>query len=162
MRFAEHTLTAAVRPPIVLAALGVLLAGCGGGGSSASGATGGTAAPLFDAPAARDVNLVFSDLKYSTTRIEAASGEVLELRLSNTGSSSHDFTVKAMEVASDFRLASGEHAHTHMSDVAVHADLKPGQQGTLRVKPLQAGEYTFYCTVAGHRAAGMEGTLVVH
>lgn len=29
---------------------------------------------------------------------------------------------------------------------------------TIKLKP---GRYTFYCTVPGHRAAGMHGTLIV-
>jgi plastocyanin len=35
-----------------------------------------------------------------------------------------------------------------------------GDRGTLRLR-LEAGRYTFFCNVAGHRAAGMRGTLVV-
>lgn len=36
----------------------------------------------------------------------------------------------------------------------------PGKTSTLTLT-LTAGKYTFYCPVAGHRAAGMKGQLVV-
>jgi plastocyanin len=37
-----------------------------------------------------------------------------------------------------------------------------GQGGTSRVTAtLEPGEYTFYCSVPGHQAGGMEGTLTV-
>jgi plastocyanin len=35
-----------------------------------------------------------------------------------------------------------------------------GDRGTLRLR-LEAGSYTFYCSVPGHRAAGMQGALTV-
>jgi plastocyanin len=35
-----------------------------------------------------------------------------------------------------------------------------GDRGTLRLR-LEAGRYTFFCNVPGHRAAGMRGTLAV-
>ena len=38
--------------------------------------------------------------------------------------------------------------------------VKNGGVSTINVD-LQAGEYTFFCTVTGHRAAGMEGKLTV-
>ncbi len=39
-------------------------------------------------------------------------------------------------------------------------DVSGGQTATNKVE-LDAGEYTFYCSVPGHRSAGMEGTLTV-
>ncbi len=37
-----------------------------------------------------------------------------------------------------------------------------GQGGTSTISPtLKAGTYTFFCSVDGHRQAGMEGTLTV-
>jgi plastocyanin len=35
-----------------------------------------------------------------------------------------------------------------------------GDRGTLRLR-LEAGDYTFFCSVPGHREAGMHGKLVV-
>lgn len=41
---------------------------------------------------------------------------------------------------------------------AIHVE--PGETTTGEVN-LGAGTYTFFCTIPGHRAAGMEGTLTV-
>jgi len=39
--------------------------------------------------------------------------------------------------------------------------LSPGSSATLRVTFLKTGKYTYMCTVSGHAAAGMKGTIVV-
>ena len=39
--------------------------------------------------------------------------------------------------------------------------LSPGQAQTLKVTFLKAGKYPYLCTVTGHAAAGMKGTLTV-
>lgn len=39
--------------------------------------------------------------------------------------------------------------------------VQPGDDATSITVDLKAGEYTFYCPVGEHRAAGMEGTLTV-
>jgi plastocyanin len=44
-------------------------------------------------------------------------------------------------------------------DAHVAADAGETDVGGLRAE--EPGRYTYYCTVAGHREAGMEGTLIV-
>jgi len=39
--------------------------------------------------------------------------------------------------------------------------ISPGKSATLRVTFLKAGKYPYLCTVTGHAAAGMRGTLKV-
>jgi uncharacterized cupredoxin-like copper-binding protein len=43
----------------------------------------------------------------------------------------------------------------------MHTAIEAGQESTLEFKATQAGTYTFYCTVAGHKEAGMMGKLIV-
>ena len=40
-------------------------------------------------------------------------------------------------------------------------DIQPGQTATMDLGVLAAGTYDMVCTIAGHAAAGMTGTLVV-
>jgi FtsP/CotA-like multicopper oxidase with cupredoxin domain len=59
----------------------------------------------------------------------------------NSGASTHNFNVD------------GTSLHTK--------DLAPGASTTVDLKGVKAGSYTVYCNIAGHRQAGMQGTLVV-
>lgn len=86
------------------------------------------------------VQVEASDLAFSPTQVSAAAGEI-EVELENTGAAEHDFVI---EEAGD--------------EVVVQA--APGETATGTIE-LEAGTYTFYCAVPGHREAGMEGTLEV-
>jgi uncharacterized cupredoxin-like copper-binding protein len=82
-------------------------------------------------------------LKYEPSSLTTKAGKVT-INFTNQAALEHDLTV-----ASPSGAVVGATAKITQSSQKLSLDLKPGT-------------YKFYCTVPGHRAAGMEGTLTVH
>ncbi len=80
-------------------------------------------------------------LKFLASSASATPGKVV-LRMKNASSTPHDIAITGGGVSQVGQVVTGGGVST------VSASLKPGQ-------------YTFYCSVPGHRAAGMVGTLTV-
>ncbi len=81
-------------------------------------------------------------IAYDTTELTSAPGKVT-IDFSNPGAVEHDVAIEAEggeELVASETITQGE--------TSVSAELA-------------AGAYTFFCTVPGHREAGMEGTLLV-
>lgn len=134
------------RSRIVSALVGVVLAlgaaGCGEDEPSGSTSTGpATAEPTDTTPAAEsaalDVTSVDFDFDFELDDEDLTAG-TYEITLTNDGSSTHDLVVER----------GGE-------DVAESEAVDPGESTTFTVT-LEEGEYVFYCSIANHRAMGME------
>ena len=89
---------------------------------------------------AREIGVAAKSFSFSPAEIHVKAREDVTIVLTATDIT-HDFTV---------------------DELAVHVAANPGTaaRGGLHA-PATPGRYTFYCTVAGHRQAGMTGTLVV-
>jgi plastocyanin len=141
-------------PLLALLTGAIALAGCGGSKSTSSSES----TPAAPATAATTQSTAAAP--------PAASGE-LSLAADPEGQLKYDKTAlaaKAGSVAIDFtNSASLEHNVTVESSSGTVVGATPTFQGgskTLKLT-LKAGTYKFYCSVPGHRQAGMEGTLVV-
>jgi plastocyanin len=134
----------------LLAVLVLALAGCGGdddegGGESAatstptatatedSGGGGGGGEGTVKVAAPEDGSLAFEP-----SELTASAGEI-EFEFDNPSTVPHAFEIE---------------------DQDVQTDEITGDSATVTAN-LDAGEYTFFCPVVGHREAGMEGTLTV-
>lgn len=127
---------------VVLAALVLALSACGGGSSSSSttpattgggGGGGGSTVQISADPSGA--------LKYEQTDVSATAGSIT-IDFTNMSSLPHDVTIEG-------NGASGATDQITDSTTSTTVDLDPGT-------------YTFFCSVDGHRAAGMEGTLTVN
>ena len=98
------------------------------------------AMPSLAAPTVTTVTVTAgkpSELRFTLSKTSVAKGAVT-FKVANKGKSSHDFKIAGKKT----KL------------------LAPGKSATLSVT-LKAGKAPFLCTVPGHAAAGMKGTLTV-
>jgi plastocyanin len=115
----------------VMAMVAVLL------GSGGCGSGGGL--PAVSGPTSPKLELDASEMRYTPAKIAVAAGDITVV-LRNVGVVHHDLRVE--------------------DKPRLFAEAVPGQTSTTTWQ-LGKGRYRIYCSVTGHRAAGMEGILEV-
>lgn len=140
---------------LLLAILGAfLLAACGG-------ETEPTPVPMAE------LKLVATDIAYDKNRLEVKVGQPVKVMLQNEGVLEHDFSIMEIPhsgevMAEEMHDEEGGHDMSSMEmDPEVHVAAETGGSHSVEFTPSEAGEYEFFCTVQGHKEAGMVGTLVV-
>ncbi len=88
-------------------------------------------------PATLDVTLA----DFSIEPNSAAISDSGTITLTNAGATQHDLSIEGTSATS--------------------ALVDPGSTGELKIDGVKPGTYTMFCTVPGHRAAGMEGKITV-
>ncbi|MBN4059396.1 cupredoxin domain-containing protein [Dehalococcoides mccartyi] len=108
-------------------------------------ATGASPHVDMDGPVDPDapvMHLFAFEFSYDTATIEVEAGQPFSIQIHNEGSLEHDITFVGFESEFGLHVLPGE---DNIATWAIH----------------EPGEYLYYCTVLGHREAGMTGTLVV-
>jgi plastocyanin len=115
--------------------------GAVGAGTSASGAPGGEAPPTTP-PTAAAVTVTAADFTFRMDATDLPAG-TSTITLANQGHATHDLVVEqdGREIGRSDRIG-------------------PGQSTTFTVT-LQPGRYVLYCSVANHRAMGMQTEVTV-
>jgi plastocyanin len=90
------------------------------------------------AGAAATVSVKASEFKYALSTKSVSKGSVT-FSLKDTGHVAHDLKINGK----------------------TSKLIQPGKSTTLKVTFSKPGKYTYVCTVPGHAAAGMKGTLIV-
>ena len=94
-------------------------------------------------------------------------GQPVKVTLQNEGVLEHDFSIMEIPhtgevMAEEMHEEEGDHDMSSMEmDPEVHVAAGTGSNHSVEFTPSEAGEYEYFCTVEGHKEAGMVGTLVV-
>jgi len=127
-------------------------------------ACGGDAHDDERAVGADTVVVTARDTLFEPTELRVRRGGSVTIELRNEDSVEHDLEIAGLDAevtaggASDDGHGNGAD-HDDEQTIAVHTE----GDGTASVTftPMDAGEYEFYCTITGHKEAGMVGTLIV-
>ena len=121
-------------PALIVTALAI--GGCGGGAKKAA-----SPSPSAAGGATLSLQADASQLKFDKTALSAKAGTVT-IVMKNPSQLQHDVAIDGNGVNAVGKVV--------------------GNGGTsTAAASLKAGTYTFFCSVDGHRQAGMEGTLTV-
>jgi uncharacterized cupredoxin-like copper-binding protein len=137
---------------ISVVAVGImLLAACGGSQS--------------DATAPQTLAVVAKEFVFAPAALTVRAGQPVTIALQNNGTLQHDWSVREIEISGEAKSSGDPHAGHVMGDMSnmpkLHVAAGIGGKSTLTFTPNKPGTYEFYCTVAGHKDAGMVGTLLV-
>lgn len=112
---------------------------------------------------ASEITVETKGFSFAPAVVEVIVGQPVQLTLKNSDLLEHDFTVVKIEVEDvhEESTASAEHAHSASSDYDLHVSALGGKNGILTFTPTETGTYEIFCTVAGHKEAGMVATLEV-
>ena len=128
-----------MRAAVMVGALLFGAAACADDGPEGSGAPTLGGGGMSAAEATMVVDVELGDLYISPASIEVQPGEIVAFNVTNVGAMPHDFAVNGVDGT---------------------AMLNPGDSETLTAGPFNANVQA-WCTVAGHRAAGMEMQITV-
>jgi uncharacterized cupredoxin-like copper-binding protein len=128
----------------VLPALGLILSAC--------------------APRVQEMSLTAMDMAFQPTMLEVTAGVPVRLSMTNEGALEHDFSILEipMETMGATAIAVPGHDMGAMTvEPQLHVVVAMGTSNTTEFTPTKPGTYEFFCTVPGHKEAGMVGMLVV-
>lgn len=130
-------------PAVAVGSVAVLLAGCGGTGTTGDP---GTSAQTSPSETETSMNGMQTEVSLTDFRVELAEQALMpgtySFDVSNDGDAPHALEIEGQGIDETTKT------------------LEAGQRETLTVD-LPEGTYTFYCPVGNHRAQGMETTVTV-
>lgn len=116
-------------------------------------------------PAARtEITLEMMDFTYAPVSFTVPAGQPVVITLENKGLVEHDFVIEQIHASAYTIQDSGSdthHAQGEASDFDVHASAQTGETTVFELTVSEPGTYQFFCSVEGHKEAGMIGELVV-
>lgn len=112
----------------------------------------------------REITVEATDFAYSPLSITIPADQPVMLTFKNIGKVEHDFVINQIDVTgveAKESVPSDHHHDMNQPNYDLHFSAQSGENSVWQFTALEPGTYEIYCSVEGHRAAGMIGKLIV-
>jgi len=124
----------------------------------------GALSACSNSPSVQEITVDAEPMLYQPATIEVIAGQPVRLTLANGDTVEHDLSILEMPTTA-MSTSQDPMAGHNMSGMATQPDLhmvaSAGGSAQVEFTPSKPGTYEFICTLAGHKEAGMHGTLTV-
>lgn len=132
-----------MRGALVLAAIGLLVVGCGDDSGTATTGVPAENAPSAPKPA-KQVVVHESEFRLDPARADGGEVGLVSIKIVNDGDVAHALAVDGPN-----------------GEIQLDGRVEPGSAATLEADLDKPGTYTMYCPLDGHRSKGMTGSITV-
>ncbi len=113
-----------------------------------------------------ELNVIAEEMSYSQKELHLNKNTPYRLRFENKGKILHDWNVSEILVKNVVKTKEkGKHDHHHSNahdPKNLHIAADSNSTSEIAFTILESGAYEYYCSVPGHKEAGMKGTIFVH
>ncbi|MBI5287586.1 MAG: cupredoxin domain-containing protein [Chloroflexi bacterium] len=137
----------------------VLAASAACGGSSQSTDSNGDAALQEGGEPDVVIDVSLKNLRFTPNTMQVTAGQTVQVNVTNMDGTEHDMLVDGLRIVKVGEAGDGHHAGATADMLVVHT--MANENGSITFRTDQRGTYQFYCTLPGHKAAGMVGEMTV-
>ena len=89
----------------------------------------------------KEITIIGTEFNFNPSSITLKTEEEVRIIFKNTGKAPHNLVIEDLGIKTK--------------------TIGPGQTDTIEFTASSSGTYTFFCSISGHQAAGMEGSLKI-
>lgn len=89
----------------------------------------------------KEIAVSAKEFAYSPSTINLKKNERVRIKFTNDGGMTHNLVIEGMDVSTK--------------------NIGSGESDSVEFTPLQAGTFTFFCSIDSHRGLGLEGKMIV-
>lgn len=136
-----------------LGAMGLILVASAACGESAQGADPESGNPDVV------IDVSIKNLRFTPATVDVPAGKTVRINVTNQDATEHDLLVQGIHIEKIGEATGAHHAGATPDMLVVH--VTASGDGSITFHTDEKGTFAFYCTIPGHKEAGMVGKMTV-